>query len=250
VRIDGAICLVTGASSGIGRATAAALAEAGGRVLALGRDANALQAVVEMTHGRAIVADLARGDDVERAAREAIAVHGGVDVLVNNAGAGAPGPLVHLKPDAVDRIVAVNLLAPIRLTRAVLPGMLERRRGHVVNVGSIAGHVGVAKEAVYAATKGGLITFSHSLQFEVAGSGVGVTVVTPGAVDTAFFERQGRPYDRRVPRLVAPDRVARRIIEAVRRGRFQVYEPRWMAFPAWLRGTAPPLYRALARRMG
>jgi short-subunit dehydrogenase len=146
--------------------------------------------------------------------------------------------------------VAVNLVAPIRLTRAVLPAMLERRRGAVVNVASIAGHVGVREEAVYAATKAGLLGFSESLRYEVAGAGVAVITVSPGVVATDFFARRGRPYARRLPRPIPPDRVARAVVGAIRAGRPDVFVPAWMAFPAWLRGTWPGLYRRLAARFG
>jgi short-subunit dehydrogenase len=128
--------------------------------------------------------------------------------------------------------------------------MVDRGVGHVVNVASIAGHVGVRFEAVYSATKAGLIAFSESLRYELASSGVGVTVVSPGAVRTAFFEREGRPYDRSFPRPVGPERVARAVIRAVERDRPQVFIPRWMAFPAWFHGAWPSLYRRLAARYG
>jgi short-subunit dehydrogenase len=144
----------------------------------------------------------------------------------------------------------VNLIAPIRLTRALLPGMLQRRRGAVVNVSSIAGHVGVREEAVYASTKAGMIGFSESLRYELRGTGIRVSVVSPGVVDTAFFERRGRSYQRKFPRPIAPERVAQSVVRAVRGGTEQVYVPRWMAFPAWLRGAWPGLYRALAGRFG
>jgi len=132
----------------------------------------------------------------------------------------------------------------------MVPGMMERVQGHVVNVASIAGHVGVRFEAVYAAAKAGLIAFSESLRYEVAGSGVGVTVVSPGAVRTGFFEREGRTYNRAFPRPVAPERVAGAVVHAIEHDREQVFVPRWLAFPAWLHGVWPGLYRRLAVRYG
>jgi short-subunit dehydrogenase len=155
-----------------------------------------------------------------------------------------------MEPSRSEELVRVNLLAPIRLAELLLPGMLERGAGHIVNVASIAGHVGVRHEAVYSATKAGLIVFSESLRYEVAGSGVGVTVVAPGVVDTAFFEREGRPYIRSFPRLIGAARVARAIVKAVERNRAEVFVPRWMAVPARLRGAIPGLYRSLAARFG
>jgi short-subunit dehydrogenase len=128
--------------------------------------------------------------------------------------------------------------------------MLERGRGHVVNVGSIAGHVGVPREAVYAAAKGGLAVFTESLRQELAGTGVGVSLVSPGVVDTPFFERRGAPYERRRPRPVGADAVARALVDAIERDRPLVLVPGWLALPARLQGALPGLYRALAGRFG
>jgi short-subunit dehydrogenase len=235
VKVQGAVCLVTGASSGIGRATAAALEARGARVTSLGRDAERLAGVGE----RQIVHDLA-GPLPD--------VLGPVDVLVNNAGIGWAGPAART-PD-VERLVAVNLVAPILLARALLPGMLERGRGHVVNVASIAGFVGPREEAVYAATKGGLIAFSESLRYELRGTGVGVTLVVPGVIATEFFERRGTPYARRWPRPIAAERVAEAIADAIERGRDEVFVPAWMGAVARFRGVAPGLFRALTGRFG
>jgi short-subunit dehydrogenase len=248
--VAGAVCLVTGASSGIGRATALRLAREGARVLALGRDQSTLDQVAAATSGTAIRADLSKAEDVERAAAEAVARLGRVDVLINNAGEGWAGPLAEMEIERAEQLVQINLVAPIRLTRALLPGMLERGGGHVVNVASIAGHVGVRDEAVYAATKAGLIGFSESLRQELAGTKVGVSVVSPGVVATRFFDRRGRPYDRRSPRPISADRVAVAVIRAIRTGKPQIFVPGWLAFPAWLRGAWPSLYRKGAARLG
>ena len=121
MELAGAVCLVTGASSGIGRATAQRLVAQGAEVLALGRNLNALEA----TGGRPIVCDLTDDDAVARA----VAAAGPVDVLVNNAGIGSAGPLAELDEETLNRLVRVNLVAPVLLTRAFLPGMLERGRG-------------------------------------------------------------------------------------------------------------------------
>jgi short-subunit dehydrogenase len=125
--------------------------------------------------------------------------------------------------------------------------MLQRRRGHILLVGSIAGRVGVADEAVYSASKAGLAAFADSLRAELAGTGVGVSLVTPGAVDTPFFERRGRAYGRRVPRLIPPERVADAVLHCVEDARAERTVPRWLAVPARLHGAAPGVYRSLAR---
>jgi short-subunit dehydrogenase len=126
--------------------------------------------------------------------------------------------------------------------------MLERDRGHVVLVGSIVGRVGRGNEAPYAATKAAVSVFADSLRGELRGTGVGVLLVTPGPVDTAFYENRGSAYDRRRPRPVAPERVARALVDGIERGRAEVTVPRWLAFPTRVYGAAPALFRALAAR--
>jgi short-subunit dehydrogenase len=250
VQLKGAVCLVTGATSGIGRATAVRLAHAGARVISLGRDPYTLENVVAHTGGVGLRADLADPEEVDRAAKEAEEAFGRVDILVNNAGEGYAGPFAEMNPERAERLVRVNLVAPIRLTRALLPAMVERRSGHVVNVASIAGHVGVSGEAVYSATKAALITFTDSLHYELTRTGVDVSVVSPGVVDTPFFERRGKPYERSYPRPIPAEPVAEGIVRAIRTGKTQVFVPAWGSFPARLRGGLPGLYRALTRRFG
>ena len=242
VELRGAVCLVTGASSGIGRAVALRLTAEGAEVVALGRDAHALAAV----GARTVVCDLGSPGAWRAAAEEA----GPVDVLVNNAGVGLAAPFARTSPEDVERLVAVNLVAPMLLTRAVLRGMLERGRGHVVNVASIVAHTGSPEEAVYAATKGGLLAFSESLRQELRGTGVGVSVVTPGVIESAFFERRGRPYERRWPRPLPPEHVADAVVRAVRDERAELFVPTWMAGPARLRGAFPGVFRRLVDRFG
>jgi short-subunit dehydrogenase len=248
--LAGAVALVTGASSGIGRAAAQHLAAAGANVVLAGRDRAALAEVAADTGGHVVVADLDSPDAPERVAAAADAVSGRVDVLVNNAGIGWAGEVATMGPADIDRLVAVNLVAPLRLTRALLPAMVARRQGHLVMVASVAGATGVPGEAVYAATKAGLATFADSVRLEVAGTGVRVTTVSPGVIDTAFFSRRNRPYERSWPRPIPADRVAAAIVEAVRHDRAEVWVPAWLRLPARLRGAAPGVYRALAHRLG
>jgi uncharacterized protein len=245
--LAGSTALVTGASSGIGTATAELLARRGARLLLTGRDETALRRVAESTGGACLAVDLGADGATDRVADWAA---GAVDVLVCNAGLGWAGSLVDMPPADVDRLVTVNVLATLRLARRLLPGMVQRRRGHLVLVSSIAGCMGVAEEAVYAATKAALRTFADSVRYELAGSGVGVSVVVPGVVDTAFFDRRGTPYPRRRPRPVPPDEVARALVGAVERDRAEVFVPGWLRLPARLHGAVPGLVRTLQRRFG
>ncbi len=242
MRLAGARVLVTGASSGIGAATALELSARGARLVLSGRDQEALAGVAARAGGEILPADLSdpSADLAVRAGR--------VDMLVACAGEGWSGPLARMPGGTAERVIAVNLTAHVQLTRLLLPGMLERGRGHLVYVASIAGAVGVREEAVYAATKAGLLAFAESLRYELPG--VGVTAVVPGVVDTPFFARRGRPYTRRRPAPVPPERVARAIAVAVERDRAEVYVPAWLRLPARLHGAAPGAFRVLARRFG
>ncbi|MEU9981778.1 SDR family NAD(P)-dependent oxidoreductase [Streptomyces sp. NPDC050856] len=246
------VVLVTGASSGIGEAVAERFAAADGwRLLLAGRDGERLAAVARRTGGRALAADLGERAGVERLAADALAAGGRVDVLVVAAGIGWAGPFVEMPAEDVDRLVAVNLSAVVHLVRLVLPGMVRRGSGRVVLIGSIAGSVGVRNEAVYAATKGALVAFADSLRYELAGTRVRVSVVSPGAVDTPFFGRRGVPYPREHPRPVPAGRVADAVWRAAVRGRgTDSFVPGWLGAPARLRGALPGVFRALAKRFG
>lgn len=174
----------------------------------------------------------------------------GIDILINNAGVGWAGPLTEMSAAKVAHVVAVNLTAPIELTRLLTPVLGAGGRGRVVFISSIAGTTGVTQEAVYAATKAGLGCFAESLRYELAGTDVGVSVVVPGVVDTPFFARRGSPYGRRRPIPVSAQRVARAVLTAIERDQAMTFVPRWFGFPAWLHGTAPGTFRALAARFG
>ncbi|GAA0640527.1 SDR family NAD(P)-dependent oxidoreductase [Kutzneria viridogrisea] len=246
-RLDGATAVVTGATSGIGLATSRLLADHGCRVVLVGRDQVALRRAARQTGGVECLVDLTSPDAADTVVR---AAGGQVDLLVNNAGVGWAGPLEAMPADQLGSLVEINLVAPLRLTRAVLPGMLARGDGHLVLVSSIAGYMGVAGEAVYAATKAGLRAFADSLRLEAADRGIGVSLIVPGAVDTNFFRRRGQPYSRRLPRMASADAVAREVLHAVQRDTAEVFVPRWLRLPARLRGAVPRAVDVLQRRLG
>jgi short-subunit dehydrogenase len=250
MRLAGAVALVTGASSGVGRAVAVRLAGAGARVVAHGRDADRLAGLAAEIGCVTLTGDLAEPGVPDEVAAAAVAAAGRVDVLVNNAGAGWAGRFGAMPAGDVDRLVAVNLRAPIQLTRALLPGMVAGGAGHVAFVSSIAGRTGVAGEAVYAATKAGLDAFAESLRWELGGTGVTVSVLVPGVIDTAFFERRGQPYDRRRPRPVPAAKVAEALVRDIESERPERYLPRWLRTAVVVRAALPGPYRRLAGRFG
>jgi 3-oxoacyl-[acyl-carrier protein] reductase len=251
---QGATVLVTGASRGIGRAVAVAAASRGARVGLVARSAGDLGAVgeeVERRGGRAAiaVADLAHRAETKQAYTKVHAELGPVDVLVNNAGIGSWGPFVEVAEDDADRVLALNLVAVLDLTRLVLPEMIRRRRGHVVNIGSVAGRLGVPFESVYSTSKFGLVGFTEALAVEVAPFGVGVSMVNPGPVTTAFGATSGWPSGApRWPRAVAPERVADAVVAAVERGGLERVVPRWLRLAHAVRTLLPIAYRTGVQR--
>lgn len=242
--------MVTGASSGIGTATALRLHQAGARLVLHGRDTARLTALAERTGGRVVTGDLADVAGIPALAEEIRSRFGTVDVLVNNAGVGWAGRFGEMTAQDVRRVVDVNLTAPVELTRALLPDLLDRPAASVVFVTSIAGRTAVAGEALYSAVKAGLDVFAESLRFELAASAVDIGVVVPGVVDTEFFARRGKPYERRSPRPISALRVADAVVRVAAGGRAEQYVPRWLRWPVLVRGMVPGVYRLLATRFG
>lgn len=250
MRIRGSVALITGASSGIGWATAVRLAEAGARVIVHGRDAEKLAVLATLVDGTPLAADLTDPAAVDKLADAALDAAGHIDILVNNAGCGLAGRFVDCRGADIQDLMAVNLAAPIELTRRLLPSMVDRGSGGIAFVTSIAGRTSPGGEAVYSATKAGLDSFAESLRFELAGTGVTVGVLVPGVVHTPFFDRRGRPYLRSRPRPIPPERVADALARLIATGRAENYQPGWLRLPVAVRGLAPGAYRALARRFG
>ncbi|HEX4778417.1 MAG TPA: SDR family NAD(P)-dependent oxidoreductase, partial [Acidimicrobiia bacterium] len=189
--IAGKHVLVTGASTGIGAALAEGFARRGAVVGICARRSDRLAEVLERLQkvsppSRSWTVDLADLDGIAAFARRASDELGGIDVLVNNAGAPKRRRVTELAPDVVESIMALNYFSPVRLTLALLPELIERR-GRVVNIGSIAARLGPPGEAAYAATKAALTAWSESMAVDLAGTGVAVHVVAPAVIDTELF---------------------------------------------------------------
>lgn len=250
LRTDRSVALVTGASSGIGAATARRFAAAGWQLLLSGRDRSRLDATAAGTSAVVLPADLAAPEGPKLLAEAALRATGRIDLLVAGAGIGWAGPFMSMPHTDIDRVLSLDLNATLHLVREVLPSMVAARHGRVVLVGSVAGEVGVREEAVYSAAKAGIAAFSEALRQELRGTGVGVTLVVPGPVDTGFFARRGRPYDRTRPRAASPAHVAGAVWEAVSQGRDEAYIPHWLTLPSRVRALTPRLYRRLLNRFG
>jgi short-subunit dehydrogenase len=239
--------LITGGSSGIGAATARAFAARGFPVAVAGRDETALRQVAEDTGGVSIPGDLRDSSVPRQTVEMAVAMLGGLDVVVSNAGMGWSGSFASMTYEEIDSLLDVNLRAAAHLTRASLRH-LRPGRGHLVFVGSIAGVVGVTGEAWYSATKAGLTALAGVLRAELKHEGIGVTLVTPGVVDTAYFERRNQPYMRDHPRPISAEVVANLIVDAVEQSRAEIIVPGWLSVPARLKRNFPGLYRLLESR--
>jgi uncharacterized protein len=177
--------VVTGASSGIGREAAIALAKRGARVVAVARREDRLKTLAaEVARVEALPADVTLEDDRARIVEEV----GTIDALVNVAGVGWGGPVEKIPLDEVRRIFELNVFALIDLTHRVLPQMLERRQGHICNVGSIAGFVGAPPLTMYSASKFAVQGYTEGLRREMNGRGVHVSLITPGPLGTEFVE--------------------------------------------------------------
>ncbi len=187
--LSGRTALVTGASRGIGAATARALDRAGARVALVARTTQALEAVAEGLANDPVVLTGDLGDDDAPATivRDALEALGGVDVLVNNAAAAARMPSTELDGAAIDRMLVVNVRNLLLLTTAVLPSMVERGSGSVVNLSSVSGVIGTPNRSAYAATKGAVDAMTRSLAMEFGPRGIRANSVAPGVIDTDLW---------------------------------------------------------------
>jgi short-subunit dehydrogenase len=250
----GRIAVVTGASSGIGQATARRLARGGWHVVLVARRESRLLAIQRELGGDVEVCDVGDADAVTVAAARILERHAAIDLLVNNAGIPARRAFDTVDLDLVEQVARVNYLGGVHVTRALLPGLrrtAESRKAHVVNVVSIAGAVAFAPSGAYIAAKHAQLAFSRSLRVTLRGSGIDVHTVLPGYVATEGFPQRSLLEHRHLRRIVAePDDVARAIEHAVARGRREVVVPWFPYRPALvLYGLAPGLVSRLGTRI-
>jgi 3-oxoacyl-[acyl-carrier protein] reductase len=213
--LQGQVALVTGSSRGIGRGIAEGLAEAGAHVVLAARGEQALEATQAAIAGRGgkaswVAGDLAREADVDALFARVAEEQGRLDVLVNNAGLGLFGPLADFASEDFDRLIAVNLKAVFLCCRQAMRLMAPRKRGYIINISSVVGIKGYPNQAVYTATKHGVMGITKSLAVEAQPHGIRVSVVLPGGVDTALIAA-GRPdLDRSV--LLQPQDIAQAVL--------------------------------------
>jgi NAD(P)-dependent dehydrogenase (short-subunit alcohol dehydrogenase family) len=230
--IAGKKVLVTGASSGIGAALAEGLAERGAIVGICARRADRLRDVLDRvrTHSpdsRSWTVDLSQLDRVAVFARRADEELDGIDVLVNNAGIPKRRRVTELTPDVVDAVMAINYLSPVRLTLALLPGLVERD-GRIVNISSVAARLGPGTEAAYAASKAALTAWSEAMAIDLADTGVKVHVVNPGVIDTELFRLPDNDEPIADMSMALPaEAIVQPVLDQLDAGAFEIYVPDW-----------------------
>jgi 3-oxoacyl-[acyl-carrier protein] reductase len=190
--LQGKVALVTGAGRGIGKAISLLLAQSGCRVVLAARTRGQLDETQKEIGARggealSIPADLTQDDEINGLVEKTREAWGGVDILINNAGWGKRAPVVKAKVEDWDQTFRLNLRAPMLLAKLLLPNMIEKGEGAVINIGSVSGKTGEANGAAYSASKFGLIGFTQSLFEEVKEYGIKVAVILPGFVDTPLI---------------------------------------------------------------
>ena len=216
-QLDGKIALVTGASRGIGKAIATQLAQQGATVIGTATSENGAQAISDYLSefgGKGFALNVTEKESVDTTIKAINEAHGGIDILVNNAGITRDNLLMRMKDDELQDIIDTNLTSIFTLSKAVLRGMMKKRFGRIVNIGSVVGSAGNAGQANYAAAKAGVIGFSKSMAREVASRGITINVVAPGFIDTdmtkALTDDQKEAIFKDIPanRLGEPDEIA------------------------------------------
>ncbi len=254
--IEGSRAIVTGASSGIGRAIALELVRQGGKVVCMARREDRLQTLakeIESLGGSVacIASDVTNAVARGRCLDAAQTRFGGLDILVNNAGVGAIGPFETSDPQRVRRIMEVNFFALVEMTRAALPLLRQGRRPIIVNISSILGRRGVPHNSEYAASKFAVHGFSESIRAEFSAAGIDVLVVSPGTTDTEFFdqvlESKGGP---KWPQhaAVSAETVAQATVRAIRRGNHEITPYLWGKVLVLLNRISPWLVDKLMDR--
>lgn len=252
---EGMTAVVTGASSGIGRLLALRLAKAGARVALVARRAerlNALAAEIAEAGRDAFVVpcDVANREEVEVSARRILERFGSVDLLVNNAGYGHHRRFLDWDLDDQERMMRVNYFGALYWTKALLPRMVERRRGWIVFVASVGGKLGVPEETAYAASKFAMVGLAEALSLEVEDANVHVLTVCPGTIRTEFFDEEALarmpPVSRRM--MAEPEPLVDAILKALAKGKHEITFPRFIGAGYIVRAIAPGFMRRNTKR--
>jgi short-subunit dehydrogenase len=252
---EGLNALVTGASSGIGRLLAQRIAAAGARVALVARREAELEELAEEIRtggGEAVtlICDVGDREQALAAAARAVDALGSIDVLVNNAGFGHHRRFLDWDLEDMERVMRVNFLGSLYLTKALLPAMVERGRGWLIFIASAAGRIAPADETAYAASKHAMVGLAGSLSLEVEDAGVDVLTVCPGAIRTPFFDDEALARLPAVARrqMAEPEDLVEAIIDALARGKRELTFPRWIASGYVAQALAPSFFRGQLKK--
>jgi short-subunit dehydrogenase len=259
-RLAGSVVVVTGASEGISKAIAIEMARERAEVVLMARSQDKLAGVIqEITREGGVASfvavDLSTPSAVREAMDKVVKQHGRVDVLVNNVGAGTFKPL-HLSSQAeCDLALALPMTPAVVACHSVLPGMIKRKVGHIVNLTSPAGFMPMPFMAPYTATRQAMVALSRGLQCELDGTGVNVTLVCPSQVDTTYFQNNDAdmrwyPPISKVFPVLTPKRVAQEVVLAVTQDQREAVFPWQLRWAMRLYGVAPGLAQSLMQAVG
>ena len=253
---SGLAALVTGASSGIGRLLALRLAQQGARVALVARREAELEAVASEIRARSgesmvLPCDVAEADQVSAAARDALQRFGAIDILVNNAGYGGQRTFLEWDLADMERIMRVNYFGALYFTKALLPQMVERRRGWLVFMASVTGRIASPEKTAYAASKFAMVGLAEALSLEVEDAGVHLLTVYPGVVHTPFFsaEMLERMPAKTRRSMVEPDGLVDAIFQALAKGKRELTYPGGLAAGYVVRALAPGFLRQQVKRV-
>ena len=254
--LQGAHVLLTGGSRGIGPYMARALLARGAKLSLTARseeDLARIQGELGPERVAVVAGDVSVEADREKMVVGAEEAHGPIDVLVNNAGIESVLPFGEFEEDEIHRVIDVNLEAPIQLTRLVIPGMLQRGKGHIVNISSLSGRTGPPFHTIYASTKHGLVGFSAALRNELHGTGVSASVICPGYITEAgmFAEQRGMDPPKKSGAWGTPRDVARAVVRAIEKDVPDIIVAKGMAKLADVAfAISPSMVDRIARRTG
>ena len=248
------VVLITGASSGIGRCLAIDFAQRGAVVIGCGRSQERLQRTLNEIRSASPSSAMIRCDvgdrlGVQSMVAKVLADFGKIDILINNAGSGMREPFAETALDTVEETMRANYLGMVYCTHAVLPSMIASRCGHIVNISSVAGHVGIVNMAGYCASKFAMNGFSESLYHEIKPLGIHISVLCPGPVRTDF----NRAFANTPPKspaflIIEPQAVSREVFRAMEKRKFEIIMPGALGLMCRFKRMAPGLFRALAHR--
>jgi short-subunit dehydrogenase len=249
------VVLITGASDGIGKRLALDFSMRGAVIVGCGRSAERLEGVLtELQHtsprSTTIRCDVGSRDEVRAMVAKVLAEYDAIDILINNAGIGMRQPFVEMPLDTIEGIMRTNYFGAVYCTREVIPSMIAKGHGHIVNISSVAGHIGTLNMAAYCASKFALNGFSESLYHELKPLGIDVSVVCPGPVKTAF----NRSFAQTPPKspksmIISPESVSQTVMKVIEKRTFEVITPRSLALICAFKRFMPGLFRAICQRV-